>query len=266
MRKKVSLENLKHAFPEMSKSQRNRIAYFSLRNFFLTTIEAMWVNNLSEADLDGMVKVEDGALLDDFISESEGKILLSAHFGNWEYLAQYFGIRYKMKYPAIAKKMRNPLVDKYITTCRNRFGYMYPLYMDKNMKEVIKILNSGKPMLLLADQSAPQESMYINFFNRPATTFQGPAVFALKCNAKMRLVLMIRERDDKLRLIHEEIRTDDLNKASDDNIYELSKRHVELLEKYIRKYPEQWLWSHRRWKHSDKYEIFGKRNKSARTN
>jgi KDO2-lipid IV(A) lauroyltransferase len=129
--------------------------------------------------------------------------------------------------------------------------------MDKNIKEIYKVLMAGKPIVMLADQSAPREALYVKFFNRWATVFQGPAVFALKCKATMRISLCIRNKNNTFKIIHEEIKTEDLKESSQENIYELTKRHVEVLEKHIRKYPEQWLWSHRRWKHSDKYEIFG---------
>jgi Kdo2-lipid IVA lauroyltransferase/acyltransferase len=260
IRKKVSLENLKNAFPEKDIHELNEIAYNSFKNFSLTIIESMYAPSLSEEKLFKMMQVEDKKNLDEFFARKNGKIILTAHFGNWEYLGQYIGLEYKIKYPAIVKRMRNHLVDKYVEKCRNRFNYMYPLYMDKNVKEVFKVLQSGKPMAILADQSAPQEALYIKFFNRYATTFQGAAVFALRCKASMRMILVLRNKDYSLKMIHEEIKTDDLNDSSDESVYELSKRHVEMLEKYIRKYPDQWLWSHKRWKHSDKYEIFGKMN------
>lgn len=261
VRKKISLENLSFAFPEKSEKEIKNIAYESFKNFSLTLMELMWIPKLSVDKFLQMFIVENKEELDNYMKQENGKIILTAHFGNWEYLGHYIGVEYKVKYPAIVKRMRNILVDEYVKECRTRYNYLYPLYMDKNIKEVFNNLLSGKPMAILADQSAPQESIYIKFFNRYATTFQGPAVFALRCKVPIRLVLAIREQNYKLRLIHEEINTSDLSEASDENIYELSKRHVELLEKYIRKYPEQWLWSHRRWKHTDKYELYGKQNK-----
>lgn len=258
VRRKISLENLKYAFPEKTPGELKDIAYRSFRNFCLTITESMWAPNLRKEKLLSMVQVDNKKELDEFFSRKEGKIILTAHFGNWEYLGQFIGVEYKMVYPAIVKRMRNHLVDKYVEKCRNRYNFMYPLYMDKNVKEVFKVLLSGKPMALLADQSAPQESIYIKYFNRYATTFQGPAVFALRCKATMRMILVLREKDFSLRMIHEEVKMDDLKDASDDNVFELTKRHVELLEKFVRMYPDQWLWSHRRWKHADKYEIFGK--------
>lgn len=260
VRKKTALENLYYAFPEKSDQERKQIAYESFKNFFLTIMELMWIPNLSQDKFLKMIKVENKEELDKFILQEKGKIILTAHFGNWEYLGQYFGVEYKMRYPAIAKRMRNTYVDNYVRKCRNRYNYLYTLYMDKNVKEVFKTLLSGKPIVILADQSAPQESIYINFFNRYATTFQGPAVFSLKCQVPIRLVLAVRENDFSYKIIHREIPTSDITDASDSNIYELSRRHVSLLEEYIRKYPEQWLWSHRRWKHADKYEIFGKKS------
>ena len=260
VRKKTALDNLYYAFPEKTEQERKRIAYESFKNFFLTIMELMWIPNLSQKRLLKMIKVENKEELDKFMLQQKGKIILTAHFGNWEYLAQYLAIEYKVNYPAIVKRMRNIFVDNYVNKCRNRFNYIHVLYMDKNVKEVFKALLSNKPLILLADQSAPQESIYIKFFNRYATTFQGPAVFSLRCHVPIRFILAVRERDFSYKIVHQEIPVSDIADTSDSSIYELSRRHVELLEKYIREYPEQWLWSHRRWKHSDKYEIFGKKN------
>lgn len=256
-RRAISMENLKHAFPEKDISELKVIAYKSFKNFLLTVIESLYAPKLPIDKLTNMIELEDREILNNYINQENGKVILSAHFGNWEYLGHFSAINFNMRIPAIAKKMRNPLIDKYFVKSRNYYNFLYTLYMDKNIKEIYKVLMSGKPIIILADQSAPREALYVKFFNRWATVFQGPAVFALKCKSSIRMLLCIRNEDNTFKIIHEEIKSEDLKEPSQENIYELTKRHVEVLEKYVRKYPEQWLWSHKRWKHSDKYEIFG---------
>ena len=256
-RRAISMENLKHAFPEKDISELKVIAYRSFKNFLLTVIESLYTPKLSIDKLTNMIELEDREILNNYMNQENGKVILSAHFGNWEYLGYFSAINFNMKIPAIVKKMRNPFIDEYFVKSRNHYNFLYTLYMDKNIKEIYKVLVSGKPIIMLADQSAPREALYVKFFNRWATVFQGPAVFALKCKSSMRMLLCIRNENNTFKIIHEEIKSEDLKEPSQENIYELTKRHVEVLEKYVRKYPEQWLWSHKRWKHSDKYEIFG---------
>jgi KDO2-lipid IV(A) lauroyltransferase len=257
VRRAISMENLKHAFPEKEISELKAIAYKSFKNFLLTVMESLYGPKLPVDKLTGMMELEDREILNNYMSQENGKIILSAHFGNWEYLGHFSAINCNMKVPAIVKRMRNPLTDKYFVESRNHYNFLYTLYMDKNIKEIYKVLMSGGPIIMLADQSAPPDALYVKFFNRWATVFQGPAVFALKCKSTIMMLLCIRNKNNTFKIIQEEIKTDDVKEPSKENIYELTKRHVELLEKYVRKYPEQWLWSHRRWKHSDKYEIFG---------
>ena len=257
VRRAIAMENLKHAFPEKDISELKVIAYKSFKNFLLTIMESLYTPKLSADELSAMIELENSEMLSNYMNGERGKIILSAHFGNWEYLGQFIGINFKTRVPAIVKRMRNPLTDKHFVRSRNSYEYLYTLYMDKNIKEIYKVLIDGKPMIMLADQSAPPEALYVKFFNRWATVFQGPAVFALKCKSTIMMVLSIRNKNNTFKIIHEEIKTEDLKESSPENIYELTKRHVEVLEKYVRKYPEQWQWSHRRWKHTDKYEIFG---------
>jgi Kdo2-lipid IVA lauroyltransferase/acyltransferase len=258
-RKKVMMENLKNAFPEKSPKELKKIAFGSIKSFFICMLEVLWLPNLSRKKLFNICKFKNPEVLESVLKKNKGIILITGHFGNWEYLGHAVASKYNKPFPAIAKAMRNKYVNNYLEKVRQKFGN-YPAYMDTGIKDFYKTLLSGGIVAMVADQSAPQESIYINFFGRPASTFQGPAVFSLKSKASVLFTLAIRDKNYNYDIIFEEIDYSDIQKFNDDNIFEFTRRHVELLEKYIRMYPDQWLWSHKRWKHSDKYEIFGKRN------
>jgi KDO2-lipid IV(A) lauroyltransferase len=105
-------------------------------------------------------------------------------------------------------------------------------------------------VLMLGDQSASRESLFIDFFGRPAATHRGPALFALKTGAPMVMGLLLRQSDGRYAAEFEEIPHDDLHGASERNVAELTRRHTAVLERYIRLYPDHWLWMHKRWKHT----------------
>ncbi|MBI1806750.1 MAG: lysophospholipid acyltransferase family protein, partial [Ignavibacteria bacterium] len=100
------------------------------------------------------------------------------------------------------------------------------------------------------DQSGPMEGVFIEFFGRRVATHQGPAAFALRSGAPMQIGFIIRRSDGTYEVILEDIRTADLHGNTEANILELTRRHTAILERYIRRYPDHWLWMHRRWKHT----------------
>jgi Kdo2-lipid IVA lauroyltransferase/acyltransferase len=240
------------AFPDRPEKEITRIAIGSLQNFLLAMFETLWIPNLSNEKLLEIVNFTNPDVFQKLLDQKKGIIILTAHMGNWEYMGHSISVKFNIRYPAIAKPMRNTYINSYLEKLRKKFN-VWPAYMDTGLKEVYKTILGGGAFALLADQSAPKESIYVDFMGRPAATFQGPAVFTLKSKAKLVFVVTIRQKNMNYVAFFEEIRTDDLVGSLEENILELTKRHVAMLEKYIRKYPDQWLWSHRRWKHTDEY-------------
>jgi KDO2-lipid IV(A) lauroyltransferase len=264
IRKKVILSNLANAYPEKNQKELIKIGYGSLKNFVLTMFETLWIPNLSKNRLLEIVSFENPEMFYNAYNKNKGIIILSAHFGNWEYMGQVIGEKFNIRYPAIAKRLQNIYVHRYFEKLRVHFN-VFPLYMDTDLRKIYKTVLSKGVIAILADQSAPQESIYINYFGRPASTFKGPAIFTLKGHATLLFAVSVRQKNLNYKIIFDEIKTDDLNDVNDENIYELTKRHVELLEKYVRKYPDHWLWAHKRWKHSDKYAQYGKHLRNEET-
>ncbi len=184
-------------------------------------------------------------------SRGKGIVYMSGHFGNWELTA--LATAHFTGYPVtiIVQNQRNRLVNKVINQYRCIWGNSV-VTMESSVREVLRQLSQGKTVAMLADQSAPMEGLFVPYFGRPAATHQGPAIFSLRTGAPIVMGLLIRKENGKYELIFEEVRTDDLKEYNDENVAELTRRHVALLEKYVRMYPDQWLWMHRRWKHVDK--------------
>jgi KDO2-lipid IV(A) lauroyltransferase len=127
--------------------------------------------------------------------------------------------------------------------------------MEFAVREVLRTLQRGDVVVIAADQAAARESITVNFFGRLVPTFAGPAVFSLKTGAPILMGLVTRQRDGTYSLRFVEVPRDDLKEYSEDAVAELTRRHVAMAESMIRIHPGQWLWMHRRWKHSDHLEI-----------
>lgn len=245
-RRKITIENLANSFPEKSIKEIKIIAKKVFQNIGITFIEFALFPKLNKKITD-LVKYRNLDLMFEKCKLGKGLIMLSGHFGNWELNA--FSTGYISGYPLtiIVKTQSNKLVDKLINKHRTLLGNKV-VPMQNSVREILNVLNTGGVVAMLADQSAPKESVFINFFNREVATFQGPAVFALKTKAPLLMGFIIRNEDFTYEVILEEIQTNDLDDYNEQNVKILTQRHTALLEEYIRKYPHLWMWTHRRWK------------------
>jgi KDO2-lipid IV(A) lauroyltransferase len=252
-RKKVALENLKKSFPEKSDEEIRRILKLAYVNLGITFFEFMGFANLKISDFDGFAKLENFDVVVEALKKGKGLILMSGHFGNWELGAIATGIKIGKPLNVIVKKQRNKFVDREINKWRCWFGNKV-IPMEKAFRESLRILSEGGIVALLADQSAPKEGLYVNFLGRPASTFTGPAIMSIRTGAPIVMGFAIREENYGYRIVFEKIDFTP-SENEDENIIKLTQLHTSMLEKYIRLYPDHWLWFHRRWKHQPLSEM-----------
>jgi KDO2-lipid IV(A) lauroyltransferase len=114
------------------------------------------------------------------------------------------------------------------------------------MREVIRALRQGEAVAFLADQDAGHHGVFVEFFRCPASTSPGPAAIAVRWGIPIILCFNVREEKGRYRFVFERIPIPDgpQETAVESVVREYSRR----LEVFVRAYPEQWLWLHRRWK------------------
>ena len=252
-RKTITLDNLSHAFPELSDSERRGIALRAFRNYGRMLMEMLWSLGQEEHLLLDIVRLRDPGVLQRAIDGNAGVIILSAHFGSWEFLLSSFRLQVGKPFVSIVQHQRNGRIDAMINRMRTRWENT-TIPMGVSTREAFKALRDGKILLMLGDQSGPKEAEFIEFFGRPAATHRGAAAFSLKTGAPIVLALLIREPDGTYEAAVEEVDRSGLEGYTEENVVELTRRHVAMLERYIRRYPDHWLWMHKRWKHTDFYQ------------
>jgi Kdo2-lipid IVA lauroyltransferase/acyltransferase len=252
-RRGVCLENLTRAFPGKSAAEIAEIADGAYRGYGRALMEMLWSGGASEEELRGTMTLENPQVPLGALARGKGLILLSGHFGAWEFIVTSMSLRLGHPVVAIAQPQRNRWIDAVITANRNRFG-SGTVTMHRSVREVMNLLRAGKIVGMLGDQSGPKESLFIEFFGRPAATHRGAAAFSLKYDAPLVMFFFIRQADGTYRAVYEEVDRGGLPGSSEENIVELTRRHTAILERYIRKYPDHWLWMHKRWKHTEFYE------------
>ncbi len=181
-------------------------------------------------------------------NEEKGVILLSAHFGNWEYVAASVALQLDLPFSVVVKPQRNPYVSDWMNNVRTRWNNDI-VSLGLSIRKTYQTLKEKKIVAMVADQRGPQESIKVEFFGRKVSVHVGPAVLALKTGAPILCGISVRQKDYSYKIVMHEISKDNLPEDDEEKIIELSQRHTSYLESFIREYPEQWLWMHKRWKH-----------------
>ncbi len=254
IRKKVTLDNLSHAFPDRTPAERRRIAAGAFKNYGSALVEMLWSGNQSAETLMKTVRVNAGGLPERRLLDPNGLIILSGHFGCWEFIMQGVRLHLDRPFTTIVHRQRNRRVDAVIDRIRTRFGNTTIPMGHGSARESLKVLRKGGVLAALGDQSGPKESIYVTFFGRPASAHRGVAALALKNRSSLVMVFMVRGGQGIYDAVFEELPFDDLREYNEENIRELTQRHTSVLEKYIRMYPDHWLWMHKRWKHTEYYQ------------
>jgi KDO2-lipid IV(A) lauroyltransferase len=185
------------------------------------------------------------------LDKGRGVLFLSAHLSNWELTAFAYSKVFNTPLNIIAKKQANKSINKKINEYRKLSGNKI-IEIGYSLKEIFIKLGENKIVCFLIDQSAnPGYSVYVDFFGVKTATFAGPAKIALKLKPASIFAYGIRTEDLNYNIYFEEIEPPqaDILAPDSDNVEALTQLIQKKLEDVIRKYPEQWVWFHKRFKH-----------------
>ncbi len=251
-RSSLTIKNLELAFPEMNKDDILSLAKKAYESVAITVAEIILMLN-DKLDYENLITNKKEALkkLDHYTKDAKnGVIIITAHFSNWEFAAQFFP---RNGYPmiAIGREGNNKLIEKNFTTpFRERFGNKN-VYKENAMISIVKGLRESKNIGLLIDQkSGGKSSMKASFFGHTADTTTSIATLKLKYNPVILPIFMPRDSSgkytalvlDPVEYVADE--TDDKRKK----IELMTQRYNDIFEDVIREYPEQWFWMHNRWR------------------
>lgn len=235
------------AFPELDEKAVKNLARASYRHLGRTAVEAALLPTMDSASLIGLVEVVEG--WDQIVTRADpgkGTLLVAGHHGNWELLGGYLAAR-GLPTDVIVRGADNRLFEDYLNDNRSRLG-LEVVHDTSAVKSITKAMRGGRYVAMLADQGVlGLASSFVPFFKRPAKTPRGFAVFALRFDVPVYFMDMLRLPSGKFRVVFEPIqidRTGDKDKDTDAMVAEYSR----ILEKWVREYPGQYFWQHRRWR------------------
>jgi KDO2-lipid IV(A) lauroyltransferase len=247
IRRGVVERQIAAAFPGLPDAEVKRIARAAYEHLGRTSIEAALLARLGrDAVLDLFEGVDEWNLVEEGLSRGRGLILVTGHLGNWELGGAYIAAR-GIPVDAIARRMSNPLFDRYLTETRSRIG-MVVVHDADAVRRTPRSLRENRAVAFLSDQGVMGlASTFVPFFGRPAKTPRGPAVFALRLGVPVVFGTAVRQPSGKYRLVFESIPVEDTGDR-DRDVDAIVARYTATLERWVRRYPEQYFWHHRRWR------------------
>lgn len=242
-----AIENLKNAFKnEKAESEIYRIARKVFFNIGKSAAEFISFPKINKYNIDKFVKATGLEKLDKALEDKKGVIILSCHLGNWELSAAYVGLKgYHSN--AIVRPLRYERFDRLVNSFRISKGIGI-IGRDSSFKKILSLLKANEIVGILPDQDIDSvDGVFVNFFNQPAYTPKGPVALAMASGAPIIPIFCIRENNTHNLIIESPIKLEITGDREKDIIVNTQK-WTDVVEKYIRQYPEQWVWMHRRWK------------------
>jgi len=239
--------NLRIAFPGWSDAQRQAVIRGMLRNLGWMAAEFALFPRLTKQNIEQVIVLEG---LENFLEgqrRGKGVLFLTGHIGAWE-LSSYAHALYGFALHYMARPIENARVDALVNAYRCLSGNQ-PIFKNESARVTLRVLKEAGTIGILADQNTmPSEAVFVDFFGKAASTTTGIARLALHTDAAVVPGYAI--WDDNMRKYRlcfeppvELSRTGDADRDTLENTQKFTK----VLEGVIRKYPDQWVWVHRRW-------------------
>lgn len=256
--RKTGRKNLEIALPELTEAEHEKIIKGTFRSLGRVLGE---VSQFGKATRESLATIADFTLdqgsldlWDRLRADGRGLVITTGHLGNWELLVFGFAAFYEpMAY--LARPLDNPLVEELTVAIRTRLGNR-PLNKTNSALTAIKLLRNGEFVGVLADVNAhPKEGVFVPFFGIPACTTAGPATMAIRTNSLLYPIFCVfNDSSGRYELVHGSPIEPSMTGDRDLDIAATTAAYTAEIEKVIRKYPDQWLWIHKRWKTRPKGE------------
>jgi len=243
----IAAHNLRCAFPEKSDDEILRIVRGVYRNMGIITAEFFDIPRLTKENIGEFVDAEGIEHCTRALERGRGVLFFTAHFSNWELSAAAAALLIK---PAVAvyRTLDSALLEHIVLRVRSAAGNTL-IPKEHAMRAMIRCLKRNEILGILIDQNvAWYEGVFVDYFGRPACTTNGLALLALHTKAPVLPGYIVRLHDGRYRLvIGPEVqitRTGD----RDADVLANTQRFTKMIEETVRRYPDQWFWVHQRWK------------------
>lgn len=243
--RRVALTNLARAFPSRSEAERVAIARGVFAHFGSVLVELLKVSTMTPGELLALVETEGDEHCWNALKAGHGVLCFTGHFGYWEVQAIASAARF-VPISVLARRLDNPYLHTMLEEIRTMTGNQV-IYRHGAIRRVLRELAANSAVAMLIDQHLQRDAILVDFFRRPAATTSALAVLALRTGAIVLPVFALPLPGGRYKLVYEPP-VDPPREDSPDAIREFTQRCTDVLEMYVRRHPELWLWMHRRWR------------------
>jgi KDO2-lipid IV(A) lauroyltransferase len=246
--RRVGLRNLELAFPEMTEQKREAVLHSEYRNLGLLLAEFCKMRDYTAATASRFIRYEG---LENYLqaqARGKGVLVLTGHLGAWE-LSSFYHSLMGMPMGMVIRRLDNPLVDAFVNRIRCLHGNRV-IHKDDFARGLIASMRAGETVGILMDTNmTPPQGVFVPFFGVQACTASGMARIAAKTGAAVVPGFLLWEESERKYVLHfgAELQVIHTGDAEQDALTNTAA-FTAAIEGYVRQYPEQWLWMHRRWK------------------
>jgi Kdo2-lipid IVA lauroyltransferase/acyltransferase len=244
---KTARRNLEIALPDLSENEKERIIRGTFKSLGRQLGFVSHFKEFSPEKVRELVEVVDKEHFDRAHATGRGILFFTGHFGSWE-IFNLLPPAFDQTMNILVRRIDNPLVENYVDNLRTRLGCV-TLDKKQSARRMYQVLENGEMLGILADLNVQERgSVFVDFFGVPASTTTSIAKLAIKTNAIIIPAFAVWEESRGKYVVYLEPPVEyQPGDNLPENIRELTQKITSIIEKYVRRYPEQWLWIHKRW-------------------
>ena len=244
--RRIASRNVAWAFPGRSVRERRRIVRSAFVHFGRLLCEVLKFSTLSPEAMLARVEFEGEERVRLAYSQGRGVLFVTGHFGFWELQAMVHALRIRPM-AVVARALDNTFLNALLERVRTRTGNAV-IYRSGTIRRILRLLQAGEGVGVLIDQHIlGRDAVHVDFFDRSAATTPIVAALALRTGAPVVPLFALPIGGGRYRMVYEHPVTPPAA-DSEDAIREFTQRCTDVLEMYVRRHPELWLWMHRRWR------------------
>jgi KDO2-lipid IV(A) lauroyltransferase len=244
--RRVALENLAFAFPGRSDAERRVVARATFAHFGSLLLELIKFGGYPPERMLAMSETEGEERVRQAHQQGRGVLFFTGHFGYWEVHAVAHALRLE-PISVLARPLDNPLLHGMLEEIRTRTGNTV-IHRQGAVRRMLRDLAGNRGIAVLIDQHLiSPDAVYVDFFRRPAATTSALAALALRTGAPVIPVFALPLPRGRYRFVYEHP-VDPPRADTPDAVREFTQRCTDVLEMYVRRHPDLWLWMHRRWR------------------
>lgn len=244
--RRLALTNIGRALPSKPLDERRAIIRRVFAHFGSVLLELIKVGTLTDDEILARIETEGEERVRQAHAKGRGVLLFTGHFGYWEVGAIAIALRVQ-PLAVMARPLDNPYLHHMLERIRTRNGNSV-IYRQGAIRKVLQELAANRAVAILIDQHLhTPDAVFVDFFSRPAATTNALAALALRTGAPVIPAFVLPLPNGRYRVVYEHA-VEPPAPDSPDAVRVFTQRCTDVLEMYIRRHPDLWLWMHRRWR------------------